>query len=143
MNGQDIRWHQRLANYSKALFRLSGAIEAMANVENFAHLDLMKEGLIQRFEFTQELAWKLLKDYLEYQGPIEIRGSRDAFRQALIAGLIDEEAWLDTIKARNLTSHTYDDEVADEVYTAIVDTYYPLMKRLEKKMNKFKVDGDI
>ena len=67
--------------------------------------ELLKEGLIQRFEYTHELAWKVMKDYAEYQGYTDVRGSRDALRQALQMGLINDAVWMDSIEDRNLISH--------------------------------------
>ena len=78
----DIRWKQRLENFSKALDRLNEAAQIMEKELHFSEEvnDLLKEGLIQRFEYTHELAWNVMKDYAEYQGSTEIRGSRDAIR---------------------------------------------------------------
>ncbi len=86
-NPQDIRWRQRLANYSRALGRLTAAVE-LAQERELS--DLEKQGLIQAFEFTHELAWNAIKDYLAYQGPHAITGSRDAMREAFRVGLIHE-----------------------------------------------------
>ena len=69
---------------------------------------------IQRFEYTHELAWKVMKDYAEYQGYTDIRSSRDAIRKALEMGLIDDKQWTETIEARNLTSHNHDNDVVSE-----------------------------
>ena len=89
---QDIRWQQRFSNYRKALARLTQAVEIMQQHETAGNeLEaLLQEGLIQRFEYTHELAWKVMKDYAEYQGYTDIRGSRDAIRKALEMGLIDD-----------------------------------------------------
>ena len=88
-------------------------------------------GLIQAFEFTHELAWNVLKDYLEQQGIFALIGSRDASRSAFQNGLItDGEAWMDMIKARNLTSHTYNPEVADSVTRDILVRFYPAFSAL-------------
>ena len=80
----EIRWVQRFSNYRKALTRLSQAVNIVAvHLSGESALDeLLKEGLIQRFEYTHELSWKVMKDYAEYQGYTEIRGSRDALRKA-------------------------------------------------------------
>lgn len=134
---KDIRWIQRFTNYRKTLTKLSQAVSIVTGQQN-AQEDvdnLMKEGLIQRFEYTHELAWKVMKDYAEYQGYTEVRGSRDAFRQALQMGIIDDAGWMESIEDRNLTSHNYDEEVAEEVYQAIVHKYYPLFLRFEQVMS--------
>ena len=134
---KDIRWIQRFSNYRKALAKLSQAVAIIAGQHDGRSDvdDLMKEGLIQRFEYTHELAWKVMKDYAEYQGYTEVRGSRDAFRQALQMGIIDDAGWMDSIEDRNLTSHNYDEAVAEEVYQAIVHKYYPLFVRFEQTMS--------
>ena len=96
--------------------------------------ELLQEGMIQRFEYTHELAWKVMKDYAEYQGYTDIRGSRDAIRKALEMGLIDDKQWMETIEARNLTSHNYDNDVVSEIYENITNFYFPLFCRFEEKM---------
>ena len=98
----DIRWKQRLENFSKALDRLNEAAQIMEKELHFSEEvnDLLKEGLIQRFEYTHELAWNVMKDYAEYQGSTEIRGSRDAIRWALQNGLADDKAWIKSIEDR-------------------------------------------
>ncbi len=75
-----------------------------------------------------------MKDYAEYQGYTEVRGSRDAFRKGLEIGLIDSRDWMSSIEDRNLTSHNYDDDTAEEIYEAIINLYYPLFVRFENKM---------
>jgi nucleotidyltransferase substrate binding protein (TIGR01987 family) len=87
---------------------------------------LEEQGLIQVFEFTHELAWKLLKDYLEEQGFLGIIGSKNATREAFKNGIIQNgEAWMDMIKARNLTSHTYNVGVAEEIAKNILTRFFP------------------
>lgn len=132
----EIRWVQRFSNYRKALTRLSQAVNIVAvHLSGESALDeLLKGGLIQRFEYTHELSWKVMKDYAEYQGYTEIRGSRDALRKAFEMGLIEDPEWMDTISDRNRTFHQYDDEAADEIYNVIVTEYYPLFVKFEAKM---------
>ena len=96
--------------------------------------ELLQEGLIQRFEYTHELAWKVMKDYAEYQGVMEIFGSRDAIRHALRFGIIDDEKWMQTISDRNITSHQYDDDTAKRIVDNIINVYYPLFVEYEKSM---------
>ena len=106
---QDIRWHQRLSNYIKALDRLNKAVD-LASKRALSELE--QQGLIQSFEFTHELAWKVMKDYFYYQGNVEIRGSRDATREAFSFNIISNgEIWMDMIISRNKTSHTYDEKL--------------------------------
>ncbi|OUO20923.1 nucleotidyltransferase substrate binding protein [Bacteroides sp. An322] len=131
-----IRWMQRFDNYRKALRLLGQAVEIVSQRvnEDEAVEDLLKEGLIQRFEYTHELAWKVMKDYAEYQGYTDIRGSRDAFRKAFEMEIITDKRWMESIADRNLTSHNYDDETAEAIYEAVVNVYYPLFVQLESTM---------
>ncbi|MFP4331960.1 MAG: nucleotidyltransferase substrate binding protein [Campylobacterales bacterium] len=124
----DIRWLQRFGNYKKAFKQLKDAVKLSQERE----LSLLeKQGLIQAFEFTHELAWNLLKDYLEYQGNQEIRGSRDALREAFKVGLIsDGELWMETIKARNITSHAYDEELVQRAFETIANDYISIFDKL-------------
>lgn len=135
---KDIRWLQRFDNYRKALFRLKQAVRIVSdNIEENKddEIDeLLKEGLIQRFEYTHELAWKVMKDYAEYQGYTDIRGSRDAFRKAFEMGIISDKCWMNSIEDRNLTSHNYDDETAEEILELIIEVYFPLFLEFEKMM---------
>lgn len=138
MADTDIRWIQRFDNFRKALDRLNEAAHTMTKELHYSTevSDLMKEGLIQRFEYTHELAWNVMKDYAEYQGNMEIRGSRDAIRWALQNGLIDDKAWMKSIEDRNLSSHDYDQTTAEVIYGKVVDSYLPLFNRFEQLMNK-------
>ena len=133
---EDIRWLQRFSNYRKALSKLRQAIEIVAKKTDFEDGvdDLLEEGLIQRFEYTHELAWKVMKDYAEYQGYTDIDGSRDAIRRALTINIIDDERWMGTIIDRNQTSHTYDDDAISQIYQNIKGIYFPLFCRFEEKM---------
>tara|TARA_R110000868_G_scaffold247587_4_gene503983 strand:- start:611 stop:1051 length:441 start_codon:yes stop_codon:yes gene_type:complete len=139
MSEQDIRWEQRFSNYRKALSNLEKAVELS---EKRTLSELEEQGLIQAFEFTHELAWKTLKDYLQYQGVAQIHGSRDATREAFQLGLItDGEGWMDMIKRRNETSHTYNTDVAAKIAKAITGSYFSLFKALENSLNAKRSDG--
>ena len=133
MSDQDTRWIQRLNHYAKALGQLTKFIEkGELN-------DLEEQGLIQAFEYTYELAWNTLKDYFESQGEIDIHGSRDAFRLAFKRGLIEDgETWMDMIKSRTLTSHTYNEDVAEKIAADIVNRYFPEFVTLQTKMESLK-----
>ena len=136
MAQQTIRWQQRFNNYRKALAKLTQAVELLSEQINREEAvdELLQEGLIQRFEYTHELAWKVMKDYAEYQGYTDVRGSRDAIRKALEMGLIDDKRWMETIEDRNLTVHNYDNEVATEIYENIMQAYHPLFLSFGLKM---------
>lgn len=127
---QDIRWKQRFQSFSDALKHLRYAATEIANPS-----DLEKEGTIQRFEFTHELAWKVMKDYLTYEGITGIVGSRSATREAFNKGIItDGQTWMDMIESRNKTVHTYIDEILEQEYALIVSKYYPLLESFCQKM---------
>ncbi len=135
MNVSDIRWQQRFANFKKALRQLQEAVELSAQRELSK---LEKQGVIQAFEFTHELAWNVLKDYLQDQGNQNIRGSRDATREAFKVALIgDGEQWMAMIQSRNISSHTYDEQTADKLVEAIVARYFPLFVELQSEMEKY------
>lgn len=129
------RWEQRLDSYHKALNRLAEIV----NVMNSRELNEFEaDGLVQRFEFTFELAWKLIKSYADFQvTDKEIMGSRDAFRWAFDNGLItDCQSWMEMVKRRNDTSHTYDEATATEVVQLVNSTYFQLFVDLFNKMEK-------
>jgi nucleotidyltransferase substrate binding protein (TIGR01987 family) len=117
MSKKDIRWVQRFNHFTKALKQLRDAV-TLAQERPLSQLE--KQGLIQAFEFTHELAWNTLKDFLEESGVQNLYGSRDATREAFKTGLIKNgEVWMNMIQSRNLTSHTYDETVADEIVSSI------------------------
>ena len=133
----DIRWQQRLANYGRALERLN---EGVALAQQRALSDLEKQGLIQAFEFTHELAWNVMKDYFIYQGNTSITGSRDAIREAFKQGLIqDGEGWMETIKSRHQAEHTYDPAVADDMAQRVRHQYQPLFSAFQQHMQGLAV----
>lgn len=136
MSEPDIRWQQRFANYTQALAQLGNAV---ATCKQRPLSELEKQGLIQAFEFTHELAWNVMKDYFAYQGTPDITGSRDAVREAFQKGLVEDgEGWMEMIKSRNQTSHTYQQKVADEIAGNIVERYFPLFQHFLSKMNHLK-----
>lgn len=130
----DIRWQQRFSNYKKALLQLRNGVDLAAQRE----LSLLeKQGLIQAFEYTHELAWKMMKDFLDYKGSTEqIYGSKDATRQAFHVGLITHgEDWMKMIYSRNLTSHTYDEKTVEEIVDEVLGNYIFRFEALEQKLS--------
>ena len=128
----DSRWIQRFDNYGRALKTLRNAAE-LATQRPLSELE--QQGLIRGFEFTHELAWNLLKDFLEAQGIAGLIGSRDAIRTAFKNGLLEDgETWMEMIKARNLSSHTYQQDLAQRIATDILTRFYPAFVALELKM---------
>jgi nucleotidyltransferase substrate binding protein (TIGR01987 family) len=139
MESTDIRWYQRLDNYTRALKQLR-LVGELASTRALSELE--KQGLIQIFKFTHELAWNVMKDYFFFQGSSDITGSRDATRAAYSKGLIqDGEGWMEMIKSRNQTSHTYNQRVADEIVQLIIKIYAPCFELFLEKMQALKANG--
>lgn len=125
----DMRWKQRFANFERALTQFQKFIDKGELNE------LEEQGLIQAFEFTHELAWNVLKDYFEYQGNTTITGSRDATREGFQKGLIENgEMWMEMIKSRNQSSHTYNEATINEIKTQIINHYASLFVQFQLKM---------
>ena len=130
---EDIRWKQRFSNYRKAL----GQLEKFILKDKLSELE--EQGLIKAFEYTYELGWNTLKDYLEYQGILNMAGSRDVIREAYKANLITNgEEWMSMLVSRNLTSHSYNQETADEIAKAVIGSYFELFKMLEVKLESLR-----
>jgi nucleotidyltransferase substrate binding protein (TIGR01987 family) len=121
----DFRWKQRFEHFTSALSELRTALEKTE------YSALERAGLIQLFEVSFELAWKTLKDLLFYEG-YDVNSPRSVLRQAFASGLIVEgEAWIQALEGRNLFSHTYSKELAEESEKMIRDTLSPLLFALE------------
>lgn len=147
---EDIRWAQRFSNYVKALDKLRQSVEYINHNlidkddepiedEDAGNVldEMIKEGLIQRFEYTHELAWNVMKDYAEYQGNSNVGGSRDATREAFQLNLITNgQVWMDMISSRNKTSHTYNEATANEIYAKILNDYFPAFLEFKKIMEE-------
>ena len=134
MADADVRWLQRLDNYGRALATLQRAV---AIAQQRALSELEEQGLIQAFEFSHELSWLLLKDFLVDQGVSGISGSRDAVREAVVRELLppgSEATWMAMIRSRNLTSYTYNPALAREIATLIVESYAPALQELQSTM---------
>lgn len=130
----DIRWHQRLDQLTRALDQLTEAVELMG-ARDLSRLE--KQGVIQAFEFTYELSWKTLKDYLVWQGLQSIVGSRDTIREAFNTGLVDDgEGWMAMLVDRNRTSHTYNEATAESILMNIQTKHYPLITALHKSLHE-------
>lgn len=129
----DIRWKQRFNNYLKAFQTLIEAVE-LAQTRELSNLEEL--GLIQRFKYTHELAWNVLKDYLKDEGFTDLIGSRDATRIAFKNGLIqDGNDWMDMITARNESLESYKPEIAQRIATDILERFYPALATMT---NNFK-----
>lgn len=127
---EDIRWKQRFSNFNKAAMQLTEFVEK-GELNKFE-----VQGLIQCFEYTFELAWKTMKDYLEKEG-FEVKSPRSAIQTAFQIQLItDGHIWIDALNKRNLMAHTYDEKVANEAEQLIKQKYYPVIKELLDKLGK-------
>lgn len=117
--------------FDTALTRLKEAIDLYEKQENPVLLD----GTIQRFEFCVELGWKLLKEYLEFEKMGDFNSPRATIKESFSIGLIENaEQWLDMLDDRNLTSHTYDEEIAKEIYRNIIAKYYNILVQTKNKI---------
>lgn len=134
----DIRWIQRYSNFKKALNQLSRFVQKKELNE------MEEQGLIQSFEYTCELAWKTLQDFLEeVSGYSSIRGPRPVIMQAFKDGLIgDGEKWMQILKDRNRTVHTYDEEIAREIVHSVQNEYYDLFVELDKIFQNIKSNNN-
>ena len=134
---EDILWKQRFQNFNKAFSKLQDAVQSF---ESKDLSDLEKEGLIQRFEYTHELAWNVMKDFFEFEGNTTIMGSRSATREAFSKGIIkDGDIWMDMIKSRNLTTHTYNEHIAEDIVDKIIRLYYSSFNVFQLKMSTFLI----
>ncbi len=136
MSSFDIRWHQRLDNYARALQQLQSAV-ALAATRDLSELE--QQGTIQAFEFTHELAWNVMKDYFFYQGASQITGSHDATRQAFSTGLVEDgEGWMEMIQSRNQSSHTYNKATAVALVERVTQRYAMLFEAFGAKMESLR-----
>lgn len=123
-----IRWKQRFENLNKAYLLFSEAVDS----PRLTRLEM--EGLIQRFEYTWELSWKTLKDYLESQG-IQTTYPRKVIKEAFHAGLIlDGDLWMEMLENRNMISHLYDESTFFNTISAIRERYHPAIRMLVQRM---------
>lgn len=131
MNEKSIRWKQRFQNFDKAFKQLESAIEELDLLS-----DLEKEGLVQRFEYTFELSWKTLKDYLESQD-VEAKFPRDAIKKGFQYEIVDNgEIWMEMLEKRNLMAHTYDEEIFQTAVQQISNLFFPEIKKLHQFFSK-------
>ena len=135
MENQDIRWKQRFENIENALRRLKNAKEIKIE-RDFSELEL--QGAVQAFEVTQELSWKVMKDFLEYQGKTDLFGSKTVVKEAFNVGLItDGEIWFEMIRCRNTTSHIYDEFEILQILDIVFNKFISEFIEFELKMKTF------
>jgi len=138
MTSEDIRWVQRFDNYQKALAQLT----KFTQQETLNELEA--QGLVKAFEYTYELAWNTLKDLLEFQGFVDLIGSRDTLKEGFKQNLLgateaDGLCWMSMIKSRNMTSHAYSEKVVKEITEAILTAYYPAFLAFERRLGALAV----
>jgi len=125
MSKQDIRWRQRFQNFNKAFEQLR---DSVLRVDELS--DLEKEGMVQRFEYTFELAWKTLKDYLEEQ-QVNAKFPREVIKQSFHYEIIqDGEIWMDMLEKRNLMAHTYEETIFRDSVQKIANEYFKAISQL-------------
>ena len=129
-NLKEIRWKQRFENYKKSYDLLE------KYVDQSTYTELEQAGLIQIFEMSFELSWKVIKDYLESEG-YEIISPREAIKKAFEIGLIqDGEVWLEALVSRNTSVHTYDKSKIEALVDVVKEEYYPLLKSLKEALEE-------
>ncbi len=135
-SNHDIRWRQRLQNFRRAFVQLESAV-VLSRERKLS--DLEQQGLIQAFEFTHELAWNTLKDFLESRGAHNLYGSRDVTREAFAKGLIEDgDRWMSMIQSRNKTTHTYNAATADEIAAEIAGSYRAAFAQLLERFTQLE-----
>jgi nucleotidyltransferase substrate binding protein (TIGR01987 family) len=127
---EEIRWKQRFQNLRFAFGQLCEFMEA-GELNKFE-----TQGLVKCFEYTFELSWKTLKDFLEEEGFSDIKSPRDTIKQAFQSGyLIQGRLWLEALEKRNLMSHTYNEEIKNEVVGLIREKYFQMISELVEFLN--------
>ena len=135
----DIRWLQRYSNFHKACQRLIEVTESGITVDGLSELE--QEGLVQRFEYTFELSWKVMQDLLTYKGYVFMTGPNGALKMAFEDGLItDHDGWRLMAKSRNTLSHVYDEDEATAIAGLIFTKYASLLKALDEKLEQLSKD---
>jgi len=130
-HSEDIRWQQRFINFNKAFNQL----EKFLTHDNLNEME--EQGLIKAFEYTYELSWKTLQDLLKEKGYNNIIGPKPVIEQCFQDGyILDGQAWMRMHKSRNLTSHTYDEQTANEIIKGIKEEYFLLLKNLQLRLEE-------
>lgn len=136
---QDVRWVQRFQNFKGAFYQLAKAAK-LAQERDLSELE--QQGMIQAFEFTHELAWNVLKDYLEEQGLTGIIGSKNATREAFKNGLLEKgDVWMEMIDSRNRSTHTYDCTTAEKIAKAIKSSYVSEFEEFQRHFEKLEKEA--
>lgn len=122
--------------YEKLIYVTERLKQAITDYNN-VHLDSVRDGVIQRFEFCTELAWKTVREYLIEQGYADINSPKSVMKTAFSDGLLtNENGWLEILESRNITSHVYDEKTAETIFESIKDVYTPLFSELIETLKK-------
>ena len=133
----EIRWEQRFENFQKSLRNLE---ETVSCIQHEGLNKIYTMALIQAFEISFELGWKTIKDYLEFGG-IKVTTPREVIKSAFLNEIITNgQSWIDMMDARNKTSHTYQEPLAQQLANDIINNYTPLFTELEKFLQG-KING--
>lgn len=128
----ELRWIQRFQNFDDA-YRTFGRV--FERYQAAPGDEIIQMALIQAFEFTFEIAWKTMKDYLEHEGYDGLGNNKQAVRVTFQAGLIAEpEAWMMAIAKRNMISHVYNAVILQEIIDFIQEEFYPLVNLLHAEL---------
>ncbi len=128
---ENIRWKERFESFSKAL----GQLEQALLLKSFSLLE--KDGVIKRFEFTVELAWKTLQDFLNERGHPKVKGPKPVIKQAFQDEIIVEgQSWIDMLDDRNKSTHLYDESLASEIFDKIQNQYFALLTEFKKTISE-------
>ncbi|MCS5422940.1 MULTISPECIES: nucleotidyltransferase substrate binding protein [Psychrilyobacter] len=131
------RWDERISDYKNALERLNEAIEESKTINS----STIRDGVIQRFEFTLELSWKVMKYFLNSEGLTEAKAPKSTIRAGFNNEVIkNAKLWIDMIEDRNLTTHTYSQSTSDEIYEKIIHSYYKELKVFYLNMKDKEVE---
>ena len=129
----DIRWQQRFINFNRAFSQLDRFMQEKSLNE------MEEQGLIKAFEYTYELSWKTLQDLLKDKGYTDVVGPKPVIEQSFQDGyIVDGKGWMRMHVSRNLTSHTYDEETAEEIVKSIRTEYFDLLKSLQTRLQEEK-----
>jgi len=129
----DIRWQQRFINFNKVFSQLDRFMQEKSLNE------MEEQGLIKAFEYTYELSWKTLQDLLKDKGYTNVVGPKPVIEQSFQDGyIVDGKGWMRMHVSRNLTSHTYDEETAEEIIKSIRSEYFDLLKNLQTRLQEEK-----
>ncbi len=131
------RWEERINDLENAINRLAEAIDDSKRYK----IESLKDSVIQRFEFSLELSWKAIKKYLNSEGVLEATTPKQTIKEAFAKGVLDNaKPWIDMLNDRNLTSHTYSQNMANEIYINITENYFDEMKTVFEMLSKKEID---